>query len=271
MAFVLLATRAPASSTPAPATDRLLTEMLDLSGTRRMLEQVPQQVQASALHDQEKLPAAVRSRLQGALAESYRFESLYKTAFEHVRKHATPDELAQAIDLLRSPLVLRFTEYEVQAGTPESAPLLTAFVNKLPYSPPPDARLDLVQRLDDLTATSALLTEVTVQTAAAIARGVSSARAPMTRAQRLALEDAVVQMRREIAPATRQQVLTTFLFSYRKATDADLERYVQLYEGRSGHWLAQVTGTALRHALEQAAIDLARRITSPGAPLAPQK
>ena len=261
---------ARASSTPAAAPgDALLSEMMDLSGTRRMIEQVPAQVQAGAMADQERLPAGVRARLAAAIAGAYAAEALYRAAFDHVKRHARPDELAAALDVLRTPVALRFTEMEVAAGTPEHQRLLPGFLSKLQSSPPPAQRIALLERLDELTGTSALLTEVTVQTAAAIARGVAGARAPLTHEQLLALDDAVARMRQQVGPATRQQALTTFLFTYRRASDEELARYVALYEGGAGQWTARVTGAATRVALEQAAVELARRLVASSAPLAP--
>jgi len=181
-----------------------------------------------------------------------------------VRRRGSANELAAALELLRSPVALRFTEWEVEAGTPEAQPLFQAYVNALPSSPPERERVALVERLDGLTGTSAALTDVTVQTAGAIARGVASARGPLTHAQRAALEDAMTQMRQRVGPACRQQVLALLLFTYRKATVAELARYVQLFDGGTGAWISQVTGAALRAGLERAASELARLLAGSG-------
>lgn len=258
---VFAAGSAVGSSAPtgAPA-DALLTEMLDLSGTRRMLEQVPQQIQASALTDQEQLPEPLRARLSAALSAAYRSDALYRAAFEYVKKNSRQDELAAALALLRSPVALRFTEMEVAAGTVESQKQIPTFLSALEKTPPPHARVALLAKLDAITGTSALLTEVTVGTATAIARGVAQARAPLTPDQRKGLEAGAARMREQVSTATRQQVITTFLFTYRKSEDGDLARYVELYDTPAGRFAARVTGAALRVALEHAAGDLARHL-----------
>lgn len=263
LCVLVLAGCARASSTPArPRGDALLEEVMDLSGTRRMLEQVPEQVLAGAAADRDRLPADVRARLDAALRAAYRADTLKRAAFDYLKKHARPDELAAALALLRSPVALRFTEMEVAAGTPEAHALVGPFVEGLATAPPPRARFDLLVRLDALSGTSALLTEISVQTAASVARGVASARSPLTPTQADQLAAMVRQMREQAGPATRHQVITMFLFTYRKASDEDLAKYVAMYETPGGEWLARTTGAAAKVALEQAAVDLARRLTA---------
>jgi hypothetical protein len=254
-----------AGSTGAPpALDALIRELLDLSGTRRMLDQVLQQVQTSTARDAHRLPAALVGRLRAALAESYAGEALARDVTDHLRRNATRDRLAASLALLRQPLALRFTELEIQAGTPEAQPELQGFVDKLPYSPPTHEREALLEKLDALTGTSDLMTEVAVSTASAVARGIAGARGPLTAPERERLVEAIDEMRQQVRPAMREQVRSGLLFTYRSATDTDLELYVKLFETDAGQWLAHASGAAVRSALERAALDLGRKLARDG-------
>lgn len=259
--FVALVLPAAAGPTLAPiALDALIAEVLDLSGTRRMLDQIRDQVRSSTARDEGRLPPDLVTRLRAAVADCYKGEALARTVTEYLRHNASHDQLASALELLRTPIALRFTELEVRAGAPEAQPALRSFLDRLPYSPPSVERTALLARLDELTGTSVLMTDVAVSTASAVARGVASASGPLTRRQRVELDDAVDEMRQQLGTTMREQVKLTLLFTYRDANDPELDRYVKLYESSAGQWLARAAGAAVRAALERAAQDLGRRL-----------
>jgi len=154
-------------------------------------------------------------------------------------------------------------ELEMHASSPAAAAELQAFAAGLERAPPSEARLALVRRLDDATAT----TEIGFETLVAIAQEV----ARVIGAERMSVAEleSMMRSRADVHAVIADITLVTLLFTYRAVSDGELAAYVATWESDVGRWFSAVWRRAYLQAIQAAARRFADQMPRTPSPRAP--
>jgi hypothetical protein len=253
--FATLSFAAP-KDTSAPRKDGLIAEVLDLSGTKRQLDQLPAVMHAS-MQPAPGQPAPdpeTAAALKAAVDRAFVPAKMYQAAADLIRRRYAVDDLHGALQILRTPMALKFTAWEVEAGKPEAVAALQAYQEELRTKSPDPARLLLVNRLDNAVGGSELFLEI--QLAAFRAAALAAAPTEDMRKEEEAF-------RSQLAQVAKSQTLSGYLFMYRQATTEDLEAYLRVLESPQGKSLVGLllagTKQALTHSMSEFGRDIARQ------------
>lgn len=231
----------------------LTEEILDLGGTRRQIEQLPALMKAGA---QPKgftmLNPAVFDMLRSSMNKAFVVDKIYRTVFEHVKKAGSLDDLHAALTMVRSPMALKFTAWEVESSKPEALAQAQTFMSELQQNPPTKERVQVMARLDDATGGSQLFTEAQMASFWATARAVRAAVPAERRQSEEELKKTAETFKAQSAQTARSQTIAGMLFMYRMATQEELEQYALLLESKTGRWLSDYLRAGLRTALTEA-------------------
>src|SRR5438128_1774134 len=107
------------SGTAPIGNQKLVDELLDLSGAKRMAKQMPEAIAAG--FQQQTTPGKLPiedAELLKCLQETFNGETFYQLLADYFRRHSDTDHLVAALDLARSPLCLKMTEVEAASSSP---------------------------------------------------------------------------------------------------------------------------------------------------------
>src|SRR5712664_3824418 len=150
-------------------------EILGLSGLRPQLTGIGKALGAEYLPRPGQLGERDTAAVVQLVARHFAPERLYAGIRDDFRRRVDQRQLDAMAVWFRSPIGRKLTALEIAASAPEAAPKIAAFAAGLKSSPAPAPRLDLVQRLDWVTATSQETTDLAPVIAGSIARAAAAA------------------------------------------------------------------------------------------------
>jgi hypothetical protein len=268
LAAILLALMScPAARVQAAERPPLVDEVLELSGLREKMAQVPGLVYAQlraqpAPPDDPAGEAVIR-----ALKASFRGDRLYESLADRVANRFDPARGAKVATILRTDLARRMAKLEAEASRPEMLTTMMAFAARIMISErPAPARVDLVHRLDIATGATSLTVAVDVAARQGVTRVVDVVLPPAQRRNPPVTSDRSPSgLSPDAAASARTATEVALLFTYRTVSDDELARYVAFAESEDGQWLARLVRESIVDVIDAAsgeAVDLTRRAVS---------
>ncbi len=234
-----------------PAVERLL----ELSGLRDQLRAAPELVAQEAEARAGPVPPERRRALAAALRQAYDPTRLEADVRAALARSLAGEEarLERALALMASPVARRMAELEEAAARPESQAELERFLAGLSSAPPPPGRRQLVRRV--MTAQQAVeaLLDLQEATFRGMVAAFNPALPPERRLEGEALAETLREMRRRARPQVERFLEGSLLYTYREASDAELERYARLLERPEAQWATRILLQALEEAMGEAA------------------
>jgi hypothetical protein len=213
---ILIAGQA-ASAQNAPSADcpALVLAAFAATGTDQALRNMASGIQAGmAAQTQPGMTVSDRQRMAQAAAGAFGLETIQQNFRSEFVNSCDPELLRGVVARMNSPLAIRMRNLELASRTPDSRRQLDAFVDGLIQTRPPDARLQLIKRLDEAEGYSALLED----SLRAVIRGFTAGSASDVALPKPALDK------------LRNMMFVAWLFAYRDVGDGELSQYVQLLE-----------------------------------------
>ena len=223
-------------------------EVLDASGVKWSVSQIPSLVSGGlAEARQHGLGKGLGTSefVQEAFGRAFRLDMIYEIVTANFAERTGKGQLAQVLSWLRSPLARRMAEMERSARSPEGLRALPEFAASLGQSMPPAARLEALQRLDDLTGMTEgdLERRTTVMRAALEAhRRIAPEESRITEQE---MNQALQKARSKLKVSMKNYSLMNMLFTYRMTSDEELAEYIAFWEGESGRWLSSAIQESL--------------------------
>ena len=247
-----------------PAT---VDEVLDLSGLRPQLTGIANALGAEYLPRSGQLGERDTAAVVRLVARHFAPERLYAGIRDDFGRRVDQRQLDAMAVWFRSPIGRKVTALEIAASAPEAASKIAAFAAGLKSSPPPASRLELVQRLDWVTATSQETTDLALVVAGSIARAAAAA-GPAERRTRAGLVDRrVEEMRGQMATVIGENVLAQMLYVYAPLSDDELKQYVEFLASPPGRWYGRAAHAALlrvvRELADRTALDVVHAVPPP--------
>lgn len=253
----------PESSDPAkePAdADKLIEAVLDVSGAKKQIWQIPAAVQAQVAKRRADMQPEEYVTLARIVTEAFQSEVLYqgvRTAFK-IQFHE--QHLRAALQLYGSPLIRRISNFEAQASTPEALGQMQEFAAQLRRQPPSAERVTLIRRLDEANGVTELNLEVLIATVRGITLALDAARPEDKRRKREQLEQALSQMKARARPSLNSELMFVQLYAYRSASDDELKQYLEFLESDAGRWFNRTFKEGVLAAMASAADQAGQRM-----------
>lgn len=265
MAIILvIAAGACSAATQQPDKEGIIKNIIELSGLGKQLEQYPAMIIAGVENEEKNYQTRGIDhnqylKLVDAVKESFRAELFYHEVFSNLLKDYKEDYAQNLLKWLSSPVVRKMAAMEIESTSVEGMQAEQKFAKEMNAAPPSIARMKLIRRLDESTHS----TEQTIETHIAVTEAMLRIMSPITRPDmRMSdeqIHDLLESQRRQMR-LQEPSAQVTFLFTYRSATDQELEEYIKGYETESGIWLNNIINKSVRDAMVSAAANAARRI-----------
>lgn len=238
----------------------LIEEVLELSGAKKQILQIPAVCQSQLSERQGRMKPADYARLSQIIAESYRPDTLYKAVSDTFKSRFDEKRLLAVRQAWHSPLFKRIAALEAQASTPEGARRMQEFAAQLRRVPPHADRLALIRRVDAATRSTDLNIEIVLATIRGIALGVDPMMPASQRLKPGQLDQLLSDMRAQIRAPLKNQVLITLLYAYQSLTDEELRAYLAYLESDAGRWFDRVAKDGILSGMTAAADRVGRQM-----------
>lgn len=239
----------------APAPEKLIAELLAASGLNRQLDQLPQQLISGVRQSSKQRPRtspAVLAATEKAMAESFTAQNFRERLSADLKKDFDQKRVQALLGDLSTPAAKRMIEMEQASATPEE---LSQFAGSQASRLSPERR-ELIKRIDAATRASELAVETAFASMKAVASGIVGAQA-----QKAAAVDKAIEKQRAAATASiRNSTLANRAFTYRNASDAELEGYAKFCETENSKWFSGIVYASLLEEARSAAAQTAERL-----------
>lgn len=256
------AAKAPAAgkvAAPADAgaaRDKSIEDLLLASGLKQTLSQLPQKLMAGVKQSgKPKASPAIRKAMEDAVAASFSAQAFLDRAAAALKKDFEQKRVQALLKDYSTPAAKRMVGLEQALPSPKE---FARFASSAAAARPSPQRTGLIKRIDAATRASDLAIEVAFSSMKGLA--VSAAGGAQKAA---AVDKAIERQRAASTDNIRNATLLNLAFSYRNASDAELEAYAKFYEAENSKWLSGIIYAALAEELRSASTQAATRAAAP--------
>lgn len=247
----------PASITSATNQDQLISEVLDVTGLKRQVEQLPEQVRGSVAEapNREKLSPELAQAIEKIATESFAEENINAHLVAQLKAKFDQKRMQAVVADFSSPLAKRMVKLETTMGTAEDQ---AAFFNGLAAKPLAPTRISVLQELDRVSNASELGADIAMISMNAMAEGMVG----NNPAERALLEREMEKEAKRTKENMRNNMMGSMAYVYRNASDADLALYAKIYETEHAKWLADIVMNTLKQGMKNASKRTGERLAS---------
>lgn len=260
--------KAPAPADAGPARDKLIEDLLVASGLKQQLSQLPQKLLAGVRQSgkqQTKASPAVLKAIENTVAESFSAQGFHDRVSAGLKKNFDDKRMQALLKDFSTPAAKRMVELEQALPSQRE---FAQFARSAAATRPPPQRASLIKRIDSASRASDLAIEVAFASMKGVALGAVGGGA----AKAAAVDRTIEKQRASATNKVRNATLLNLAFSYRNASDTDLEEYAKFYEKENSKWFSGIVYTSLLEEVQSAAAQAGERIAAlaskPASPVA---
>jgi len=245
--------------------EALITEALEISGTKHALETIPAHIRAQLDVRQTPIKPEEKARVVKILGDAFRPDVLYGAVRAAFKANYDPSRMGFVIGQLRTPLFRKVAAMEVAASEPGAKQDLERFAIGLQGDVPKPARVALVQRYEASMRSAELQIEMGVVAFKAVSRSLEPVLPSEKRPTAREMDSAERTLRAKQDSLVRD-ALVRWLYTFRSLTDEELGEYVAFAETDAGRWFVTTQRKGLLDAM-RTAMDAAARQMAAAFPL----
>lgn len=234
-----VAAKPPAPKPPAVSPDKLIDDLVTVSGLGKQIEQIPEKLRMGVSQSSAKPrdPALV-AEVEKIMTEAFKPERFQQRVREVLKKDFDRKRVEGLIKTMNSPLMKKMFELEAKDVKPDE---LAAFAKGLAKAPLAKERLQVLQDYDGVTRSSEFATEmVTATTRSMVAGAVGGDAAQLAR-----FDSEFGKQKDKLAKAVRDATMLSLAYMYRDVSDAELAEYGRFYATEDGKWFVEKAMGAL--------------------------
>jgi hypothetical protein len=239
--------------------DQLIAEVIETSGLKTYFQSFARDAMlksgASVQAEQQVADPADFAAATAVVERVFEPGALAAEVAAKLKGSIDAERMARFLELLRQPISVKMTSQPMRNVTPEA---MKEYADGLRKSPPPAARVKLIQSLDELTRTSEVGTDMASAMARDMIDGMLDAMKKAGKSVQREARQTVGTQVNAIRVQARAQMRAVMYVMYRNATDDELSEYVKLLDTDTGRWGLELLAEAIRPALVSRGSSLGR-------------
>ena len=246
----------PAAKAAAVPKEKLIGDLMEVSGLKRQVQQIPEKVMTGARQSaaRNQNPALV-AEVEKIMLASFKPELFQQGVRDALTKSFDAKRVDNLLKAYASPLQKKMAALESAEIKPED---LAAFAKSLKTQPPSAARLDLLKQLDASTQGTAFSVEIVGGVTRAMLSGVVGGDA----AKLARFDEDYEKQKAQLAKAMENVMAATLAFVYRDVSDDDLVAYAKFLDGEDAKWLTSQSMGALLETFKSSAQNAGEQIAA---------
>jgi hypothetical protein len=257
---------APADS--GAARDKLIEDVLVASGLKQQLSQLPQKLMAGVRQSGKqstKASPAVLKAIENPVTESFSAQESHDRVSAGLKNNFDEKRMQALLNDFSAPAAKRMIELQQASPSQEE---FAQFARSAAATRPSPQRTSLIKRIDTATRAS----DLAIDAAFSSMKGVASGAVGGGAEKAAAVDKAIEKQRASATNNIRNATLFNLAFSYRNASDAELEEYAKFYETENSKWFSGIVYASLLEQVQSASAQAGERIgalaSKPAAPAA---
>jgi phosphoribosylanthranilate isomerase len=243
--------------------ENLIRLALELSGIERRIKEIPSYVTAELLRNKDMLDPGVYAQAGKLISSCYQPDDLYQALINRLNTKADKEQFRRLLEKLRTPAIKKVFRAQEDARKPEAAPAKADFIARLELYQPTQERVDLLQKLDLVTAASELDIKMQLLAFRDCLSALNLCYAPERRTPPEAIDASVNATRTKLLAASHNSVFISSLFTYRDISEEELKEYLAFYESPLGKWFLKSTEEFLLYGWGVAETKIAQAVVPP--------
>ena len=242
-------TAAPADA--GQARDKLIEDVLVASGLKQQLNQLPQRLVAGVRQSgkqQTKASAAMVKTIEDAVVKSFTAEGFQRRVSADLKKNFDQQRLQALLKDFSTPAAKTMIELERASQAPED---LAQFARSAAATRTSPQRAGLIKRIDAATRAGDLAVDAAFVSMKALAMGMAGEDARKAGA----IDQTIEKQRASATQKIRDATLLNLAFSFKDASDADLEKYAAIYEAEESKWFYGLVYASLLEEVKRASAE----------------
>lgn len=234
------ANRPVSSSAISNHQNKLIEQLLKVSGMEQSLQRLPEQIVSGFKQSvaEDKTSLDEQRELLKIYEEAYPKNGFVNRVRDALKSNYDEERYAHLLQLLSTPLSQRMVKLESVELSPAD---FRNFISQVAAQPLSPDRILLIQRMDSATRSSAMLNKMTISSiesnTMALADDCSN------NAEKL--KKMIDEQRPDIEKSTRSSAQVMLAFTYRDVSDADLNEYLQINEDKDSKWVQDFVQAAI--------------------------
>jgi uncharacterized protein YbaP (TraB family) len=174
----------------------------------------------------QKISQDFYADIKALIVESFASEHLNAIVLRHMGAQLRQAKMEKILAWLNSPLGRECSDIRKTSLTPEYSANFQEFLIAIQKSPPPAARLELIQKLASATKSIETALEIAVATQLVVTTALNITLPPLQQRPFSQTFDEVDKNRPLLEPQVEQQMTVLLLYMCRSLSDAELEQYI---------------------------------------------
>ncbi len=242
---------------------KIVEEILELSGTKKQIENFPSLVEVQLAGYKNKQKPEIFEIVSKVMSESYKAETMYQVVLDNLIANFDKNHYAALLNWLRSPLSRKMSQLEEQASTSEALQEMREFAAKLQYSPPLQERVALAQALDEAIGGTNLSIEMITLTNLQMYKAFETVILETQRIKEDNWEEKLKSsLKAQLEQPIKQNTLTSFLYIYRSVSDEELREYINFWDSEEGRWCNKILTRAFLDAMAKVGREMGNRLAN---------
>ena len=234
-------------------------ELLELYGMKERFEEYPIRLRVALAKLKEDSNPERYQAIKIIFRDVFQPEVLYAQIGDNIEAQANPEQLRNALEWLRSPLVRKIVPLEVESGTLEGEDRQEEYAERIKWDSPSEQRLVLVARFDKVTELSEAALEMEIGTLIVIFEAMAAGASPRVRVKIKEIVQKIDEMKPKMRIMAKDKIRAWLLYIYQTVSDEELGDYIIYWETENGRWLWQMTKEASLKVIIGALEEMARR------------
>ncbi|MEK7307940.1 MAG: hypothetical protein AAB089_02610 [Nitrospirota bacterium] len=244
--------------------NKIVEEILELSGFRKQIENFPSVVQAQLAESKNKLKPEkpeVFEIVSKTISESYKSETMYQVVSDNLIANFDMNYYTVLLNWLHSPLSKKMSQLEEQASTPQALQEMKEFAAKLQYAPPSKERVALVQALDEAVDGTNLTIEMITLANLQMFKAIEMVIPEAQRTKEDNWEEKFKStLRAQLEQPMKQNIRVSFLYIYRSVSDEELKAYIDFWDSDEGRWSNKILSQAFLDAIVKVSREMGNKL-----------
>jgi hypothetical protein len=241
--------------------EEMVQRYIEISGIRNMLSSFPEQIDTMAAQARKtSSDPEIEEQVFKIMKECFDIDRFEKQLAGFLLQNTEKQQMERFLGWLESPLAKKVTREEVRSSEPSEQANMVRYITDLQELPPTEERIELIQRLEETTRMSDLMTKIFMEITQGMMEAMNLALPELKRESLENIYAEIGKIQPAMKDAFRRQMILSSFFTYRNISNRELTRYIHFYASDTGQEEIRVTSNALGYVLKKWFSEVSRNL-----------
>lgn len=195
-------------------------------------------------HEQNTMPANIFDTYQKIILRLFDSTTLVKELKQIILMRFDEQKMQKMLDFMCQPNLQLIIQKEENAKSLQASQEMQIFFTGLQATPPSKKRKNIIEKIDKVLGSSALVVDMQITLFQSVAWGMRKVNPNYQEMTQVQLQQMASEMKEKMSQQITQQIWMSMLFAYKDVSDDELQDYLTLNESTEGQFTTAFIRTA---------------------------